>query len=415
MLPTLDVSYPTLILKASREIINHGSLAVARTLGRLGVPVYAVVEDAYTPLGRSRYITRSFIWDIWPNDPKSFMKRMSAVADFIGRPAIIIPTDDLSAISVAENAYSLAQWFILPPVSFQLPRRLASKDKFYSLCIDMGMPVARSIVARSIDDVKRFATSMEFPVIVKAKDQWALLNNKFSTKIVYTLRELIYLFDASSRKNSSGVIIQEFIYGDDWITHGYCNSAKGINLIFTGIKLRGYPAGAGSTALGLSLDNETLRCQSDRFLRAIGYSGIVDIDWRKDRRDGQYKILDCNPRVGQNFRMFENAAGVDVVRAQHLDLSGQRIEYAPMIEGRLLKVETFYLMTLLRAPFGGASKADATGDHAPPRSRELAWWSGDDLLPFFVMSLRFLVRVLKRAFRCTFHHRAVRVNTHRSP
>ena len=50
------------------------------------------------------------------------------------------------------------------------------------------------------------------------------------------------------------------------------------------------------------------------------------MDWRRDERDGKYKILDCNPRVGQNFRMFENAAEIDVVRAQHLDLSGRPID-----------------------------------------------------------------------------------------
>jgi D-aspartate ligase len=47
-------------------------------------------------------------------------------------------------------------------------------------------------------------------------------------------------------------------------------------------------------------------------------------------------------RIGQNFRMFESGAGVDVVRARHLDLSGRGINSAAMIEGRLFTVESFY-------------------------------------------------------------------------
>ena len=67
------------------------------------------------------------------------------------------------------------------------------------------------------------------------------------------------------------------------------------------------------------------------------------MDWRLDKRDGQYKILDCNPRIGLNFRMFENdTAGIDVVRAQHLSLTGRSLDRAPMVQGHLLTVELLY-------------------------------------------------------------------------
>ena len=62
-----------------------------------------------------------------------------------------------------------------------------------------------------------------------------------------------------------------------------------------------------------------------RFCRAIGFSGIADLDWRLDRRDGRYKLLDFNPRVGAQFRLFETDAGIDVVRALHLDLTGRPV------------------------------------------------------------------------------------------
>ena len=123
-----------------------------------------------------------------------------------------------------------------------------------------------------------------------------------------------------------------------------------------------YPRGAGSTAIGLSLDNETLREQAETLLRTIGYSGICDLDWRRDARDGQYKLLDCNPRIGLNFQMFQNAAGIDVVRALHLDLNGRKIQHSPMIEGRLFVAEQLYLRSFLR---GGRLSAIATERPTP--------------------------------------------------
>src|SRR5580700_10663484 len=114
MRPSLDATYPALILKAGRGVIHHGALGVARTLGRLGVPVYAVVEDAFTPLGASRYLKRAFVWERWPSDADSFLAAMSAIATFISRPTIVVPMDDLSAVFVAENAHGLAPRFVVP-------------------------------------------------------------------------------------------------------------------------------------------------------------------------------------------------------------------------------------------------------------------------------------------------------------
>jgi D-aspartate ligase len=412
MPPSLDATYPTLIVKAGRGVIHHGALAVARTLGRLGVPIYAVVEDAFTPLGTSRYLKRAFVWESWPSDADSFLRAMSTIAAFIARPTIIIPMDDLSAVFVAENAARLAPWFIVPRVAPHLPRRLANKSRLHDLCAEIGMPLVRSIVPNSIDDVRMFADSAGFPVVAKTTEQWSLLNDRFSTKVIRTPEQLLEFYDGCNHENRSRLIVQEWIPGEDWVSHGYYNSECNISTTFTGKKLRSYPADAGSTALGVSLGNETLRCETERLLKAVGYSGIVDIDWRKDARDGKYKVLDCNPRVGQNFRMFQTSTGIDVVRALHLDLSGRRIDDSPMLEGRLFTVESFNLLASLRRPPWRALKPNA-GRRMPRNSKELAWWCSDDPLPSFVMCVRLFARALGQALRRTrnLDGRAVRLAT----
>jgi D-aspartate ligase len=395
MSPSLDENYPALILKMSRGVIHHGALAVARSLGRSGVPVYAVVEDSYTPLARSRYLTKAFVWDSCPTDPESFVKALLLIAESIARPTIIIPVDDLSAVLVAENASSLARWFIIPQVPPELPLQLANKACLQALCAEIGIPSARSVVPRSMEDIRAFTEGTKFPVVLKAAQQWVLLKDRFSTKVIQTPEELVDFYKDYDYEASQRLIVQEYISGDDWISHGYYNPEKNISLTFTGRKLRAYPTDAGSTALGLSLDNENVRCASERLLKSVAYSGIIDMDWRRDERDGQYKILDCNPRVGMNFRMFENSAGIDVVRAQHLDLSGRHIEQATPIEGRLFTVESFYAMSFLRHSPRGTPKQDRR--EWPRNGREWAWWSSDDPLPFVMMSVRLFMHVLGRA------------------
>ena len=110
--PILDTTYPVLIFKSGRGTIHHGAVAIARSLGRLGVPVYAIVEDGYTPLTASRYVTKYFIWNSWPRDREAFLIAMSKIGDIINHPTILIPLDDLSAICVAETqALSVGGFF----------------------------------------------------------------------------------------------------------------------------------------------------------------------------------------------------------------------------------------------------------------------------------------------------------------
>ena len=398
ILPRLDTTYPALLFKASRDPIHHGAVGIARTLGRLGVPVYAVVEDSCTPLATCRYLTKAFVWKSWPSDHETFLHAISTIGEIIGHRTILIPMDDLSAIFVAENAVALSRWFLFPQLPRNLPRQLANKASFHSLCGRIGVPCPRTVVPHCADDVREFIKQTAFPVVLKAAEQWQLLNDRYNVKLIPTREALFEFCERTEFGAHSRMVLQEYIPGEDWIYHGYCDSETNLYVGFTGKKLLDYPPGSGSTALGVSLHNEVLRSQSEKLLRAISYSGISDMDWRQDNRNGQYKILDCNPRVGMNFRMFENSAAIDVVRAQHLNLTGHSIDSPKMIEGRLFTVESFYLLSSVR---GGrrcvlASEADRCRLRG---SRELAWWSRDDRLPFLVMSVRLLLRIIKRTFR----------------
>src|SRR5207245_8858509 len=113
-------------------------------------------------------------------------------------------------------------------------------------------------------------------------------------------------------------------------------------------------------------------------------AGIMDIDYRLDKRDGQYKLLDFNPRIGANFRMFEDRAGVDVVRALHLDLTGRSVPRLPVVEGRTFIVEPYDLFTTL-----GYMRRSGLTLRAWWRSlkgrREIAWFNWRDPAPFLSM------------------------------
>jgi predicted ATP-grasp superfamily ATP-dependent carboligase len=130
-----------------------------------------------------------------------------------------------------------------------------------------------------------------------------------------------------------------WVVSEDWFVHGYFDRQANPVVMFTGIKLRSYPAFAGPTTLARAVRNDALQRQAVELLRAVGYQGIIDLDYRLDKRDGSYKLLDFNPRIGAQFRLFKTEHGTDVAHALYGDLTGQNLRAGPQFEGRTFLAE----------------------------------------------------------------------------
>jgi predicted ATP-grasp superfamily ATP-dependent carboligase len=145
------------------------------------------------------------------------------------------------------------------------------------------------------------------------------------------------------------VMFQEYIPGRDedvWMFNGYFDRAGRCLVAFTGQKLRQHPARMGIATFGISRHNDKVVETTVRLLSKLGYWGLVDIGYRFDKRDGQYKVLDINPRLGGAFRLFVDRNGLDVARAMYLDLTGMPVPATRPWEGRLWIKEDADLIAL---------------------------------------------------------------------
>lgn len=399
---------PGLIVKIGDYPLHHGGVGAIRSLGRLGVPMYAITEDRYTPAALSRYLHRAFSWPTTgTEEPAVLLDGLRRIGRSIGRPAVLIPTDEEAAVLIAEHQEELEGHFLFPRTDPELPRRLASKQGLHELCVEHGVPSPAAAFPQSYEDVEAFAAEARFPVV--AKNREAFVRRKrpavHGTTCIRTPDHLLGL--ARGWGERPGVILQEYLpreQAEDWIVHAYFDQDSTPLTMFTGVKVRSWPPHAGMTAHAYVVDNPDLALLAAQFIKRIGFSGIIDLDLRFDRRDGQYKLLDFNPRMGAQFRLFENEAGVDVVRAQHLHLTGRKVPEAEQRAGHRYVVENIDLPALLAYRHSGY-----TTPHAPARASgtELAWLAADDLKPFFTMLARFVRPGVKHLYQMWREHRRV--------
>ena len=382
--------------------MHHGTLGIIRSLGSLGIGVYAIVEDRFTPPAMSRYLAGSFLWKTAGVQQESLLRGLSSIGERLGNSAVLIFTDDRAAAFVAEHSADLKKRFLFPGISPDLPRRLANKRELYSLCRSSGVDTPEAAFPNSLDDVHAFIERGRFPVMVKAAESQRLRVGARCPAIARSPGELLAIYRQAESPDDPNLIFQEYIppeHAEDWIVHGYRNPKTDCLVTFTGRKLRSYPAFKGITTLGISVRNETLTRQAVKLLESINYAGIMDLDYRLDTRDGQYKLLDFNPRVGANFRMFENQEGVDVVRALHLDLTGRTVSNSPAVRNRKFIVEPQDLFAAPGYMLHDGLTIGSWWHSLNAKSRELAWFRRQDPLPGVTMSFRLMFRLAARALR----------------
>jgi D-aspartate ligase len=392
-----DTSTPAVVLKLDPNVMHHGGLGVIRSLGRIGVPVYGVHEGRLAPAASSRYLRGRYYWQPGSGDAERIRDGLLTLAGRIGRPAVLLPTDDAGAIFLAEHGEDLRPWFIFPEQPAELPRQVAGKVSLWQLCRDLGIPAPEAAVPETPAAAREFARRAGYPLIAKLASPWRAAG-LLSTSILTSQDQLDSLLAASARAGA-GLMLQEFIpRGDadqDWFFHGYCDAASTCRPAFTGVKERSYPARAGLTSLGRSEPNAVLSDQVTALLGKLGYRGILDLDLRLDPRDGEYKLLDFNPRLGAQFRLFQTTAGIDVATAAYLDLTGAAIPEGEPVARRRFIVENYDPLGALgywrRGELGLRSWAASLRG-----IDETAWFAADDLAPFGLMCLRMGWRLMSR-------------------
>lgn len=377
-----DRDTPVLILKMEASPLHHGTLGVIRSLGRLGVPVYCSTETCSAPAAKSRYLSKPSFAVLSPRDPAQSLDALKAFQCAIGRPMVVIPVDDKGAMFLAENADVLRPHFLLPSQRSDLLRRAASKTGHAELCREVGAQTPATFVVREPADLE--AASQIYPAVVKIAQPWLLPPNILPVFLAKNKEDVLFYYLGVKKISDADIIVQEYIpdgSAEDWFYHAYYDASGAPAVAFTGRKFRSYPPFLGATSYGVSVINHEVTAIAEKVLRGIGYAGIVELEFRFDRRDGRYKFIDFNPRLGAQFQFLRNQSGIDVVRAAHLSLTGRPVPVAKQVEHTAFVSDFTDLAAF--APYWRHGQVGA-GEWLLQflGARERAWFAWDDVGPF---------------------------------
>jgi predicted ATP-grasp superfamily ATP-dependent carboligase len=288
-------------------------LAAIRSLGRLGVPVIAIDHRCGALGFRSRYALSLRVPDPVAEEA-AFVDLLAGTVEAAGRPVAIFPTHDeyLNAIArAAERIPSL----LAPFPDWALLESIQSKRFQLERARDLGLPTPRWADEPTND--------LGFPVLVKPSDPTGF-RRRFKRQ-AFRCESRAELDRVFADAEEFAPLVQELIPGGDeeLYTLGSYVTREGDALgVFSGRKLRQTPPGVGTCRVGEAVWVDEVVEQGLAFIRGLGFHGLSQVEWKRDPRDGAYKLMEINPRLWQ-WHSLAAACGVDVTAIAYRHLTGE--------------------------------------------------------------------------------------------
>ncbi len=187
---------------------------------------------------------------------------------------------------------------------------------------------------RSTARTSRSSTAT-FPVILKPTVQAG--RNRFTTAKAWRVNDRAALLarydEAVALVGRDAIMIQEFIPGGGETQFSYAavwDRGKPVASLVAR-RTRQYPVDFGFTSTFVeTVEHREVEAQAFRFLADLRFSGLVEIEFKFDARDGRTKLLDVNPRPGPGSALGA-AAGVDFPAIQFALATGETV---PRLRGR---------------------------------------------------------------------------------
>jgi D-aspartate ligase len=309
-LPTLQLATKSpgaLVMDA-----DYRGLAIVRSLGRKGIPVWVFTHGDQLLATRSRYTRRVISW---PGEDEQ--QKVDFLLDLADRENVrnwaLFPTGDESAALLARHHLRLGERFRLTTPPWNVFQWGYDKRLTYQLADNISVSHPRTTYPANREEV--LANQYTFPVILKPAYRSCL--NRFTAAKAWRIEDreqLLARYDeACTLVDPAILMVQELIPGGGESQLSYTALWQDGQPIasLTARRCRQIPMDFGRASTFVETVNDPGISQlATRFLQALHYTGVVEVEFKRDPRNGELKLLDVNFRVW-GWHSLCGTAGVD--------------------------------------------------------------------------------------------------------
>lgn len=291
-------------------------MSVARSLGRNGVHVYALGTAGIDPVQFSRYCTQFVDLGSGEGVQDRWIDWLSSTA---GDPRVLLPLSDDGLELVARRRSELEDLgYRTIEADDDVVLTMLDKVKTYELAGRLGIATPRIWFANDADSLGRAVEELGFPLALKPRHSYQFARHFGLRQKVFVIRDRDE-FDAVRTKTSTlglDVMITEVVPGSDerlWTCTAYVDGDGRPLLHYTRRKVRQYPPGFGRGCYYLLEWDAAVGDLGLAFLRGAGVRGLASVEFKRDARDDQLKLIECNHRL-DGATELARVGGMDLAR-----------------------------------------------------------------------------------------------------
>jgi predicted ATP-grasp superfamily ATP-dependent carboligase len=300
------------------------ALAVLRSLGRSGVPVFAAGAET-TLIRRSRWYRPV------PGDPEL----PDGLAEYLRTSdlpsAVLFGCTDDWAQTLAALPDDLSGRFPAVVAEPDVLGVFTDKEAFAEAARMAGVATPRTQRVSGPDDLSALSDQELVGAFLKPADSQRF-SQRFGVKAL-SVRDRAHAAELLGRlaEEQHVMLLQQYIPGPPTghvFLDGYVDRAGVMRACVARRRLRMHPADFGNSTLSVTVPAEEAAGAADslqRLFRTLGYRGLFDAEFVYDQRDAQFKVIEVNVRPWWQLEILF-ACGVDVVPMAYRDALGLPVD-----------------------------------------------------------------------------------------
>ena len=313
-------SSPSAIVLGSFET----ALGIVRSLGRAGIDVH-VMDGNRLHASRSRY-ARATACPHPGSDPDGFIAALAQLAESMPTKPVLYVAAAEYIPPLARHREAMAQYARFNFAGRTLLDRITDKAEQIALAEEVGVAVPLTQLVSNEEEGERALQRIPLPAFIKGQSAvaWRRVFGGAIKGITVTTRDEMRVVLRRVLAQGVAVVVQDIIPGDatqHQKVSAYVSSSGEVLAAFTLRKLRQNPHGFGFGCLVETIENPELLAIGTEFFRRIGYRGTGSAEFKYDVRDGQYKLIELNPRYWQQNALAERA-GMNFPLLEYRDACG---------------------------------------------------------------------------------------------
>nr|WP_246632325.1 ATP-grasp domain-containing protein [Pseudonocardia nigra] len=306
---------------------ESNALSIARRLGTMGVRVYGIgvapfVEQSrhLRPIPLPPGLRTADQESAWPE------LLLGRATDHL-QGAVVLAASDAGISVLARNRARLLDRFLLDVSDTSVQLDMLDKLATYRSAVEAGVPTPRFWRIDGPEDLDRYRDELVFPLIVKplhSHTYQAAFPGLSKFRVAEDIDRLMAEHGELTEAGLAVMLVEKIEGPDDLLCsyYTYIDDTGASTFDFTKRIVRRHPPNMGIATYHVTDWNPEVRDVALRLFKHVGLRGVANAEFKRDRRDGVLKLIECNARFTAANCLLA-AAGIDLARHVYHQVIGR--------------------------------------------------------------------------------------------